>query len=124
MLKFIDRNKEEISRNIDLSNTREILTYLSSKKILDKFSKGALLAIVLYSNVSTINKRYEDLKARKALFTPLFEMPSIWVNNLPKKIRVRHKSSSKKKMKVITIIDYEFMLVKYLMRKCYLMNNI
>lgn len=97
MLKFIDRNKEEISRNIDLSNTREILTYLSSKKILDKFSKGALLAIVLYSNVSTINKRYEDLKARKALFTPLFEMPSIWVNNLPKKIRVRHKSSSKKK---------------------------
>ena len=97
MLKFIDRNKEEISRNIDLSNTREILTYLSSKKILDKFSKGALLAIVLYSNVSTISKRYEDLKARKALFTPLFELPSIWVNNLPKKIRVRHKSSSKKK---------------------------
>ena len=97
MLKFIDRNKEEISRNIDLSNTREILTYLSSKKILDNFSKGALLAIVLYSNVSTINKRYEDLKARKALFTPLFELPSIWVNNLPKKIRVRHKSSSKKK---------------------------
>lgn len=97
MLKFIDRNKEEISRNIDLSNTREILNYLESKKILDKFSKGALLAIVLYSNVSTISKRYEDLKERKALFTPLFEMPSIWVNNLPKKVRVRHKSASKTK---------------------------
>ena len=97
MLKFIDRNKEEISRNIDLSNTREILTYLESKNILDKFSKGALLAIVLYSNENTVSKRYEDLKERKALFTPFFEMPSIWVNNLPKKVKVSHKSSSKKK---------------------------
>lgn len=97
MLKFIDRNKEEISRNIDLSNTREILTFLQSKNILDKFSKGALLAIVLYSNESTVSKRYEDLKERKALLTPLFEIPSIWVNNLPKKVRVRHKSSSKNK---------------------------
>ena len=97
MLKFIDRNKEEISRNIDLSNAREILTYLKRQNILDKFSKGALLAIVLYSNVSTISKRYEDLKARKALFTPLFELASIWVNNLPKKIKIGHKSSSKNK---------------------------
>ena len=97
MLRYIDRNKEEISRNIDLSNAREILTYLESKKILDKFSIGALLAIVLYSNVSTISKRYEDLKERKALFTVLFEMPSIWVNNLPKKARARHKSPSKNK---------------------------
>ncbi len=34
MLKYIDRNKEEISRNIDLSNTRDILTFLgnNSKK--------------------------------------------------------------------------------------------
>ena len=95
MLKYIDRNKEEISRNIDLSNAREILTYLDSKHILDKFSKGALLAIVLYSNKSTVNKRYEDLKERKALFPALFEMPSIWVNNLPKKARVRHKLPSR-----------------------------
>lgn len=94
MLKFIDRNKEEISRNIDLSNAREILTYLDSKHILDKFSKGALLAIVLYSNESTVSKRYEDLKERKALFASLFEIPSIWVNNLPKKARARHKSPS------------------------------
>lgn len=97
MLKYIDRNKEEISRNIDLSNAREILTFLQSKNILDKFSKVALLAIVLYSNESTISKRYEALKEREALFTPLFEMPSIWVNNLPKKVRVIHKSPSKKK---------------------------
>lgn len=94
MLKYIDRNKEEISRNIDLSNAREILTYLDSKHILDKFSKGALLAIVLYSNENTVSKRYEDLKERKALFPALFEMPSIWVNNLPKKARARHKSPS------------------------------
>ncbi len=94
MLKYIDRNKEEISRNIDLSNAREILTFLGSKKILDKFSKGALLAIVLYSNENTVSKRYEDLKERKALFPALFEMPSIWVNNLPKKARARHKSPS------------------------------
>ena len=94
MLKYIDRNKEEISRNIDLSNAREILTFLGSKKILDKFSKGALLAIVLYSNENTVSKRYEDLKERKALFPALFEMPSVWVNNLPKKARARHKSPS------------------------------
>ena len=94
MLKYIDRNKEEISRNIDLSNTRDILTFLGNNKILDKFSKGALLAIVLYSNESTISKRYKDLKERKALFPALFEMPSIWVNNLPKKARARHKSPS------------------------------
>lgn len=94
MLKYIDRNKEEISRNIDLSNTRDILTFLGNNKILDKFSKGALLAIVLYSNESTISKRYKDLKERKALFPALFEMPSIWVNNLPKKARARHKSLS------------------------------
>lgn len=94
MLKYIDRNKEEISRNIDLSNAREILTFLGSKKILDKFSKGALLAIVLYSNENTVSKRYEDLKERKALFPALFEMPSIWVNNLPKKARARHKYPS------------------------------
>ena len=94
MLKYIDRNKEEISRNIDLSNAREILTFLGSKKILDKFSKGALLVIVLYSNENTVSKRYEDLKERKALFPALFEMPSIWVNNLPKKARARHKSPS------------------------------
>ena len=94
MLKYIDRNKEEISRNIDLGNTRDILTFLGNNKILDKFSKGALLAIVLYSNESTISKRYKDLKERKALFPALFEMPSIWVNNLPKKARARHKSPS------------------------------
>ena len=94
MLKYIDRNKEEISRNIDLSNTRDILTFLGNNKILDKFSKEALLAIVLYSNESTISKRYKDLKERKALFPALFEMPSIWVNNLPKKARARHKSPS------------------------------
>ena len=93
MFSYIDKNKEEISRNIDLSNTKEILEYLDSKHILDKFSKGALLTIVLYSNKNTISKRYEDLKEHKALFTSLFEMPSIWVNKLPK--RVRHNLPSK-----------------------------
>lgn len=95
MFSYIDKNKEEISRNIDLSNTREILTYLESKKILDKFSKASLLTIVLYSNKNTISKRYEDLKDRKALFSSLFEMPSIWVNNLPRKTITRHKTPSK-----------------------------
>ena len=95
MFSYIDKNKEEISRNIDLSNTKEILEYLDSKHILDKFSKGALLTIVLYSNKNTISNRYEDLKERKALFTPLFEIPSIWVNNLPRKTITRHKTPSK-----------------------------
>lgn len=119
MLRYIDRNKEEISRNIDLSNTRDILTFLESKKILDKFSKGSLLAIVLYSNESTVSKRYEDLKERKALFTPLFEMPSIWVNNLPKKAIARHKSPSENRSgsgnnyrlrRYANMISYEEML--------------
>ena len=95
MFSYIDKNKEEISRNIDLSNTKEILEYLDSKHILDKFSKGALLTIVLYSNKNTISNRYEDLKERKALFTPLFEIPSIWVNNLPRKTITRHKTPAK-----------------------------
>lgn len=95
MFSYIDKNKEEISRNIDLNNTKEILEYLDSKHILDKFSKGALLTIVLYSNKNTISNRYEDLKERKALFTPLFEIPSIWVNNLPRKTITRHKTPSK-----------------------------
>ncbi len=91
MLSYIDKNKEEISRNIDLNNAREILSYLQSKNIIDKFSKLSLLTIVLYSNANTVSKRYEDLKERKALFTSLFEMPSIWVNNLSKKLRSKHK---------------------------------
>lgn len=95
MFSYIDKNKEEISRNIDLNNTKEILEYLDSKHILDKFSKGALLTIVLYSNKNTISNRYEDLKERKALFTPLFEIPSIWVNNLPRKTITRHKTPAK-----------------------------
>lgn len=96
MISYIDRNKEEISRNIDLNNAREILAYLKTKNILDKFSKSSLLAIVLYSNKNTVNKRYEDLKERRSLFSSLFEIPSIWINNIPRNTATKHKAPAKK----------------------------
>lgn len=91
VLALVDKNKNEISTNINLSNAREILRYLSlenpesnKKNIVSRFSPAALLSILLYSNQDVVRHRFEDLQAKGMLADSYFQMPSIWVNNLSK----------------------------------------
>ena len=92
VIHVLERNKTEVVHHINLDSARELLSYLKDANILDRFSPSALATISLYSNVGTVQKRYEQLSRLGTVPKSLYELPSVWINNLTREAR-RHKGA-------------------------------
>ena len=55
--KYID----EVEASADIKNIRDILIYMSSVSIINKFSNADLLSICLYGNIDSVKETYEEI---------------------------------------------------------------
>lgn len=60
-LKMLQEYEREVTSNIDIENTREILQFFKEENILERFRKTALLKVTLYGKIDDIKKIYEKI---------------------------------------------------------------
>lgn len=78
--KSIEYHEEEVSYNIDLDNTTEVVKYLKDNKLFDKFkSVDKLLALLVYGSSQSVKEAYEEFKTKDMLDQSfIYEYPSLW----------------------------------------------
>lgn len=79
VLGLIKKNEGEVLSHINLDRARDVLLYMKEQNLLSVFSPDALLAIAVYGDVLTLQKRYESLDS---IPKSLFSIPSVWINNV------------------------------------------
>lgn len=95
-LKLIDKNKEVILRKCNIESIREILDFMIETRIYTRFNKDRLIPILIYSNVSFVKERYEELvESNNIKYDLFFETPSVWICNNIKNKKSRRKISDK-----------------------------
>ncbi len=96
-LKMLQEYEREVTSNIDIENTREILQFFKEENILERFRKTALLKVTLYGKIDDIKKIYEKINKNGEINEAYFEdaYASIWIKNnrnyRPPVFRVREK---------------------------------
>ncbi len=78
--KSIEYHEEEVSYNIDLDNTTEVVKYLKDNKLFEKFkSVDKLLALLVYGSSQSVKEAYEEFKTKDMLDQSfIYEYPSLW----------------------------------------------
>lgn len=97
VVKYIDKNREEVSNNANIDNMKEILEYMSYEGFIYSFEPASLLSICIYGSLDSVKERYEELSNNNNLEKLFFDVPSVWVDNISK--------TRKKKRTPTTIID-------------------
>lgn len=99
-VKLIDKNKEVITRKCNIESIREILDFMIETRIYTRFSKDRLIPILIYSNISYVKERYEELvESNNIKYDLFFETPSVWISNSIKNRKNRRKSVDKNNRK-------------------------
>ena len=75
--KYID----EVETSADIKNIRDILIYMSSVSIINKFSNADLLSICLYGNIDSVKETYEEISKidNNSIY---YDVASVWVDNV------------------------------------------
>ena len=75
--KYID----EVEASADIKNIRDILIYMSSVSIINKFSNADLLSICLYGNIDSVKETYEEISKidNNSIY---YDVASVWVDNV------------------------------------------
>lgn len=100
LTRVINKYSKEVETNANIRNIEEVLSYMQSVGILDKFGNAELLTICLYGNKDSVESEYEEVR-KKDDDSLYYNVASIWINNVnSKKMKKRqyraHETSEKK----------------------------
>ncbi len=87
MSSVIKKYKSEVEVYANISNIRQILSFMMKTDIINKFNNVDLLTICLHGNYESVSDTYDEI-SKKDSSDFYYTIPSAWVNNLEsKKIR-------------------------------------
>ena len=93
---IVKRYSSEVERNSYVENIREVLTYMRSVDILDKFELPDLLSICIYGNVDSVRETYEEV-SKSEKNDNYYHIASLWVHNMPDRTIVSKKKNKRGK---------------------------
>ena len=107
LTRVINKYAHEVEVNANIKNIKEILTYMESVGILDRFENADLLTICLYGNKESVSSTFEEVN-KKENDTLYYSVASIWINNIEnrkvkKKKYTAHEKGEKKEVSLNTL---------------------
>ena len=94
--RLINKFKEEVEENANIKNIKEILDFMSSVGILNRFGNVELLTICLYGNVESVKSEFEEVN-KKEDDTLYYNVASIWINNIENRRARKKKYTAREK---------------------------
>ena len=96
MSHIIKKYYDEVNESANIKNINDILEYMNSIGILNKFSNADLLAICLYGSVESVKDAYEEIsKKEDNLF--YYSIASTWIYNMEGRVTRKKRYNGKEK---------------------------
>lgn len=100
IIKTVLQNKNEITKNSDITEVKNILEFLSNNNLLNKFDKEALLSILTYGTLTSVSTRYTSLIQNNNNYDLFYKSASGWVDKVENIRQPRHSKKDKTKTSI------------------------